>query len=383
MKQRTIGRVVGVVVILWVVLLSTPDGHPASARTVSTPSPQCGGWRIVPSPNPTDYANELYAVAAVSATDVWAVGDSAAIGSPEAALVEHWDGTRWTVVPSPNPGTSFSVLYGLAAVSASDVWAVGWDNTGPLIDHWDGTKWQSVTSPAVAGTLVGISAQSASDIWAVGDQASDKPLSEHWDGTAWHLVPVPGVPNNVNQFNSVSAFSATDVWAVGGHTGHGGHAEAYTLIEHWDGQHWQIVSSPSVGKFSPLNGVAALSPQNVWAVGQIGDSTLNEHWDGQSWRVVSPTLNGITNGVVALTASDIWAVGDADVNFTYDTFVEQWNGTQWQQVPSPNVTATTISASYYNYLLGVSASSAHNIWAVGYVAAYNNENTSTLIEAYC
>ena len=94
---------------------------------------------------------------------------------------------------------------------------------------------------------------------------------------------------------------------------------------------------------------------------------MNEHWNGSTWSVVSPALNGIANGVVALTASDIWAVGDADVNYTYETFIEQWNGTQWQQVASPNVTATTISASYYNYLQGVSASSAHNIWAVGYV----------------
>lgn len=375
MKQRTMGRVVGVVVILWVVLLGTPGGRPARATAVSTPSAQCGGWTIVPSPNPTDYKNELYAVAAVSATDVWAVGwDSMG------ALIEHWNGTSWQVVASP---VVDGIFLSIAAVSASNIWAVGADGTGPLIVHWDGTSWQSVSSPAVAGGgFTGISAQSASDIWAVGDQASDKPLSEHWDGTAWHLVPAPGVPNNVNQFNSVSAFSATDVWAVGGHTGHGGHAEAYTLIEHWDGQHWQIVPSPNVGKFSPLNGVAALSPQNVWAVGNHNTFTLNEHWDGQRWNVVSPALNGLATGVVALTSSDVWAVGFTDKS-TFGTFVEQWNGTQWQQVPSPSVTATTISASYYNYLLGVSASSAHNIWAVGYVATYISETTSTLIEFYC
>jgi len=384
-RQTIIRRMVGVVVILGVVLLSTPGGQAARARAVPTPSPHCGGWTIVPSPNPTDYKNELYAVAAISASDVWAVGDSEAIRDPEVALVEHWDGTRWAVVPSPNPGTSFSVLYGVAAVSASDVWAVGWDNTGPLIDHWDGTSWQSVTSPAVLGTLVGISAQSASDIWAVGDQAGDQPLSEHWDGTAWHIVPAPGVPNYASQFTSVSVLSATDAWAVGYAAIYRGPSN--TLIEHWDGQQWSIVPSPNGSKgkhrFNILWSVTAVSAQNVWAVGRQGISTLNEQWNGSTWSVVSPAPTGIANGVVALTASDVWAVGDADVNYTYATFTEQWNGTRWQQVASPSVTATTISASYYNYLLGVSASSAHNIWAVGYVLAYNGGNTSTLIEFYC
>ncbi|MHB8600477.1 MAG: hypothetical protein ACYDER_27170, partial [Ktedonobacteraceae bacterium] len=367
--------------MLGVVLLSVPDGRPVSARAVPAPSPHCGGWSIVPSPNPTEYQNELYAVAAVSTSDVWAVGDSQTIHGPGVALIEHWDGTSWQVVASP---VVDGILLSIAAVSATDVWAVGADVTGPLIDHWDGSIWQVVASPSVVeGILSGISAQSATDIWAVGGQAGDKTLTEHWDGTSWQVVASANVPDNTSLLNSVSAVSASDVWAVGSHTGHGGHALPYTLIEHWDGQHWQIVSSPNVGGFSPLNGVAALSSQDVWAVGQLGDSTLNEHWDGSRWSVVSPTLNGVTYSVVALTPTDIWAVGDAYVNFTDDTFVEQWDSTRWQQVASPSVTATTISASYYNYLNGVSASSAHNIWAVGYVAAYSNEYTYTLIEAYC
>ncbi|MHB8600676.1 MAG: hypothetical protein ACYDER_28205 [Ktedonobacteraceae bacterium] len=180
----------------------------------------------------------------------------------------------------------------------------------------------------------------------------------------------------------MSVLSATDVWAVGGHTGQGGHAEPYTLIEHWDGQHWHIVSSPNVGRASSLNGVVALSSQNVWAVGNHNQNTLNEHWDGTSWSVIPPSLNGFTYGGVAIAANNIWAVGFTD-NSTFDTFVEQWSGTQWQQVSSPNVTATTISATNDNFLNGVSASSAHNIWAVGYVRAYIGDATSTLIEAYC
>ncbi|MHB8599988.1 MAG: beta propeller repeat protein [Ktedonobacteraceae bacterium] len=379
MKQRTIGRIVGVVVILWVVLLTAAGGPAARARVVPAPSPHCGGWSIVPSPNPTDYRNELNAVAAVSATDVWAVGWDSLGGT----LIEHWNGTDWQVGASPEVD---GVFFGIAALSASNVWAVGDSSTGPLIEHWDGTVWQSVSSPAVAGGgFTGISAQSASDIWAVGGQAGDKTLTEHWDGTSWQVVASPNVSGTNSLLNSVSAVSATDVWAVGDDAIYRGPSN--TLIEHWDGQHWRIVPSPngSTGKhrFNILWSVAAVSAQNIWAVGRVLDSTLNEHWDGSTWSVVSPGLNGIANGVVAITATNIWAVGFALVNYSFDTFVEQWNGTRWQPVLSPNVTATTISATNENYLNGVSASSAHNIWAVGYYATYSSNTTYTLIESYC
>jgi hypothetical protein len=68
-------------------------------------------------------------VAAVSASDVWAVGDynnaaSTSSGS-EQTLTEHWDGTSWHAVPSPNPGSFSNILIGVAAVPARDAWAVG------------------------------------------------------------------------------------------------------------------------------------------------------------------------------------------------------------------------------------------------------------------
>ena len=62
-------------------------------------------------------------MAAVSSSDVWAVGSQ---GSR--TLTEHWDGTRWSVVTSPNPlpttkGNNF--LTSVTTVSSGDVWAVG------------------------------------------------------------------------------------------------------------------------------------------------------------------------------------------------------------------------------------------------------------------
>ena len=42
---------------------------------------------------------------------------------------------QWSVVPSPNPNGN-SGLSGVAAVSATDVWAVGHTDSNTLIEHY-------------------------------------------------------------------------------------------------------------------------------------------------------------------------------------------------------------------------------------------------------
>src|SRR5207302_9506996 len=113
-------------------------------------------------------------VAAVSANELWAVGDYT-IGAYHRTLVEHWEGTHWTIVPSPNADADSSYLTAVAAVSANDVWAVGYYSNYPylyssaLIEHWDGIRWTIVPSPDAGGPLNGIAAVSASDVWAMGN----------------------------------------------------------------------------------------------------------------------------------------------------------------------------------------------------------------------
>jgi hypothetical protein len=95
---------------------------------------------VVPSPNIADWTNQLQSVTTVAADDVWAVGvatftwyisDGDPITSSQ-TIIQHWNGTAWSIVSSPNPGdgnnyygTITNELYGVAAVSTSDVWAVG------------------------------------------------------------------------------------------------------------------------------------------------------------------------------------------------------------------------------------------------------------------
>jgi hypothetical protein len=94
-------------------------------------------------------------VAATSPDNAWAVGLSGTNrdGSvSEGALILHWDGTAWTRVPSPDPGSES--VYAVAATSPDNAWAVGLSGTnrnGVVSDkaltlHWDGTAWTRVPS---------------------------------------------------------------------------------------------------------------------------------------------------------------------------------------------------------------------------------------------
>jgi hypothetical protein len=74
------------------------------------------------TPDVSGTLDVLVGVDAVSATDAWAVGERH-IGTPEATLAEHWDGTRWRVVKSPP--TNDGAFGGVLAVTPTDVWAVG------------------------------------------------------------------------------------------------------------------------------------------------------------------------------------------------------------------------------------------------------------------
>ena len=354
--------------------LDTPTG---------TPSPCSPVWSVVASPNVGTSDNFLEGVAAVSASDAWAVGYYFDEGGVPQALLEHWDGTAWALATLPNLTARSSILSGVTTVSAGDVWAVGgYDNGGTgqtLIEHWDGTAWSVVTSPdagASDSSLSAVTAISSNDIWAVGgyysvENSANQTLTEHWNGSIWQVVPSGSPGTYLNQLNAVAAASANDVWAVGYYVNGSGGAYQ-TLVEHWNGTSWLVVSSPNVGAIDNfLSGVAAIAANNVWAVGSYfadGGLTLSliQHWDGTAWSVAtSPDLgtgiNSTLLGIKALSATDILAVGYYGLDGrTLQTLMEHWDGTAWSVVPSPNANANE------NILTAVAAVSANDMLAVGY-----------------
>jgi len=269
--------------------------------------------------------SSLSGVSAVAADDAWAVGNYIRPNNLVRTLIEHWDGASWTRVTSPNAGHPAGGQMGdVVALATDDVWAVGSFGQGApsrtLIQHWDGSSWSVVPSPnkgPFPNSLSAVDAVSADDVWAVGTWFTkafvDRTLILHWDGSSWHRVKGPnagrvGVANDVV---AVAAIAADDVWAVGVRG-------LRTLIMHWDGTAWSVVLSPTPGGNADLAGVVALAPDDVWAVGGRVDrqenaiQTLVEHWDGAKWSVVDSANKGPSdNHLWAVTAATgrIMAVG--------------------------------------------------------------------------
>jgi hypothetical protein len=146
----------------------------------------------------TDGGGSLNAVAATNGTHMWAVGQK--YDGAWHVAVRTWNGTRWSSQPTPDP--RHGDLVGVTAVSATNVWAVGnYVNSNKLfrtlVLHYDGTSWQKVASPNVGtgkNVLSAVHAVSADNVWAVG-HAGTKPLIEHYDGTTWTVATLPDVGN--------------------------------------------------------------------------------------------------------------------------------------------------------------------------------------------
>ncbi len=356
--------------------IPTPTTIPSSPTPVAT---ECvPSWTVEASPNVGSSDNQLRAVAAIATDDIWAVGYSGDNTVGFQSLTMHWDGHTWSVVPSPNPSAYLNFLDGVTAIASDDVWAVGNERFATfeghtLIMHWDGSTWSVIPSPnadqGIYNYLNGVSATSANDVWEVGFYETlfdNLTLTMHWDGSAWSLVPSPNTNPTYNYLYAVEAISANDVWAVGFFTTTADHS----LALHWDGSAWDVVAVPNMGSAdNHLYAVNAIAPDDIWAVGlfvEYGgpsrlEHSLTTHWDGSNWSVVpSPdvgTQTNTLNGVAALATDDVWAVGI--YNSSGDrSLTEHWDGTAWSVVSSPNVGGRT-------WLLGVAALAADNVWSVG------------------
>jgi hypothetical protein len=367
------------------------------AGPVAAAAPACGSWTVVSSPNVGTGNNQFIGVAAISSSDVWAVGSSAVNSTTDQTLIEQYNGTSWNVVPSPNVGSGSNDLLGVTAVSASDVWSVGRTTNSSgvdqtLIEQYNGTSWNVVSSPNVGSgnnDLLAVSADSANDVWAVGrstdSSGNDRTLVEHYNGTSWSVVSSPNNGSHNNDLIGVVAIAPNNVWAVGTYANFLG--QQFTLTEHWNGSSWSIVSSPSTGVSSVLTGVAAINSTNLVAVGlSVTFSgtfrTLVEHWNGSKWSIVSsPNVGSGSNvlgAVSVISSSNIWFVGySTNSSGVEQTLIEHWNGHSLSVVSSPNV------GSGNNVLTAISrVPGTTSLWTVG--ASTNSSGaTQTLTEFFC
>jgi hypothetical protein len=271
---------------------------------------------------------ELQGVSADAANDAWAVGWRSGNDGVRKTLVEHWDGRTWATVPSPNRSPLHDdVLTDVAALSPTDVWAVGLYRAPAgfrtLTLHWDGERWHHVPSPSGHhfSSLRSISAVGPDDIWAVGSITKHygqwyRGLIEHWDGTSWSIVDSTTPRRRSGLINAVSAVSHDDIWASAGPGG----GDATYSIYRYDGE-W----TPQDIEGFEVSGrdISMDAPNDGWAVGA---GTM--HWDGSSWTWVAPPLNDL-RAVSAISPTDAWVAG-AGTDFGH------WDGTRWTKVPKPS-----------------------------------------------
>jgi hypothetical protein len=171
---------------------------------------------------------ELTAVAALSSSDVWVTTrDAFSLTPTRRVQLLHWDGRHWRHFTLRGPlGSDTLGLSAVTAVSARDVWVVGWDDPTPwghltgenwgLIFRWDGRRWQR-RQPIFSSSdsFDAVAVRSPSEAWIVDNDVSGfEPQPGSWLFTGEH-------PNrsttHLPQGYVIAALAATQasVWAVG------------------------------------------------------------------------------------------------------------------------------------------------------------------------
>jgi len=146
----------------------------------------------------------------------------------------------------------------------------------------------------------------------------------------------------------VAAASANDIWAVGWTYDHNNNDVFRPLTLHWDGVCWSEVWCPTLGSEAQLFAVACLPQGDAFAVGQYFDPMLQFHqtfairWLAgfnvwQLWLPLNvPNSDNFLFGVSATSPNDIWAVGHTE-DQSWQNLAQHWDGANWTIAPTPNV----------------------------------------------
>jgi hypothetical protein len=214
-------------------------------------------------------------------------------------LVERWNGTTWSTVTSPNAsGRSRSYLYDVSCTGSSDCWAVGkgtykaseesaTKEPSALLEHWNGTAWSvsSATSPPTQ--LQSVSCASSTSCVAVSGKAGA--AVQRWNGTSWSAQTGAGLSSTV--LHDVACTSASACTAVGSSSA-AGHTAPFA--ERWNGTSWAAqTSADPVGTLEEVTSGSfesvACSSSACSAVGSRSTASetmpLDEGWDGSSWAL--------------------------------------------------------------------------------------------------
>jgi hypothetical protein len=312
----------------------------------------------MPVPIPSQEYTILRDVDVRTASDAWAVGHyNAAVGAgtESRAFATHFDGSSWisTPIPSPSPypGGGNVQLWAVAGVAANDVWAGGtqrmqvnggWVNQQVLVEHWDGSSWSVVDSP-LPPTSIGagyggahvydIAPIAANDVWFVGRWVGPYPgtpsttpaLTMRWNGSDFELVPSPVIGASL-ALTALSAVSATDIWAVGTLSSP---STQYPYVIRWNGSQWSHVIVPPAGTIQSVVDVVALSASDVWisaykfTLGNPAPVLL--HYNGTGWTQSTPPV--ASSAMFAASSSELYLASNR---------LHRFDGSSWSELSGPD-----------------------------------------------
>ncbi len=276
-------------------------------------------------------------------------------------LAEEWNGSTWSILPTPNLGSP-SGLSGVSCSSSEACTAVGSSPNSPLAEVWDGSTWSihSTPDPGASAGFGGVSCTSASFCMAVGTSES-LPMAEEWNGATWSIETVP-VPSGTKlaMLGKVSCVTETSCMAVGLDIDHG------TLAEYWNGSSWNIeaTANPKKAKFAYLNDVSCIAPDSCLAVG-LG---FSETWDGSTWTLEdTPKTHERDSGLGGVSClpppAPVTCIGVGSSAETSDkivTLAEEWDGDTWSILSTPDL------EHHFDLLGSVSCLQAASCVATGY-----------------
>ncbi|MCO5971994.1 hypothetical protein [Actinoallomurus soli] len=287
------------------------------------------GWSQAPVPD----LGRLTSVSASGPANVWATGDCGVL---------HWDGRTWAPTsPVAIPGTDGSSFTGIKAVGADDVWLSGsaWDgttgNTHGFVQHWDGSRWRLVPLPPLGDEydIGGLDARGSQDVWVAGTDSTgyethaERLLLLHWNGHGWKRFAEPANTMWRKHVVRVRAVAGDDVWlAVVGQRVPDGNDIRRPLVLHWNGAAWADTHAPEErGDLFDIaaDGRTVLAAGDTWSPLDTEYEAYARRWTGDGWTPAPLPVPGRAS-ITALSpipGGGMWAVGATGDEDTMRPFI--------------------------------------------------------------
>ncbi|MGV9304129.1 hypothetical protein ACWDLG_12220 [Nonomuraea sp. NPDC003727] len=254
-------------------------------------------------------SGSLADVAVITPRDVWAVGastpsDTRRWHEETRAVVLHWNGSGWRPVKPPAGMRSPDLI---AASSSDNVWVI--ERYRPGVHRWDGHTWTDlgaprITDPAVPkGFSLGLGSAVVTgprEAWVAGkayvdDEGPAYPYLARRTASGWSQVPTPGGMT----ISRLEALSPDDVWAVG-------EKDGTLAIAHWDGRRWRPTPTPVAPTRGADVAIRAVSRDEVWAT--VASIARVMRWDGTRWTVLPPPPTGSACMITGGGRGKLWMV---------------------------------------------------------------------------